>query len=79
MEHWADIRASDAMSNVWQQIRVGRHPGFEEGLAPLILHAFDLGSLTVFMSVWPVIAQNLEFKRSANVAGDGRESSGGAV
>jgi hypothetical protein len=59
LEHWADIRASDAMSNVWQQIRVGRHPGFEE--------------------VWPVIAQNLEFKRPENVAGDGRESSGSAV
>ncbi|KIM89085.1 hypothetical protein PILCRDRAFT_812980 [Piloderma croceum F 1598] len=42
LQHWADIRSSDAMASVWQQIRVGRHPGFEE--------------------VWPVIAQNLEFK-----------------
>jgi len=42
LTHWQDIRASDAMRNVWQQIRTGRHPGFEE--------------------VWPVIAQNLEFK-----------------
>jgi hypothetical protein len=32
LQHWADIRASEAMSAVWQQIRVGRHPGFEEGL-----------------------------------------------
>lgn len=31
LQHWADIRASDAMTTVWQQIRVGRHPGFEDG------------------------------------------------
>lgn len=31
LEHWSDIRASDAMSNVWLEIRSGRHPGFEEG------------------------------------------------
>ncbi|KDQ62554.1 hypothetical protein JAAARDRAFT_30458 [Jaapia argillacea MUCL 33604] len=30
LDHWADIRGSDAMRNVWQQIRLGRHPGFEE-------------------------------------------------
>ncbi|KAH7914269.1 hypothetical protein BJ138DRAFT_1144217 [Hygrophoropsis aurantiaca] len=30
LEHWGEIRASDAMRNVWQQIRIGRHPGFEE-------------------------------------------------
>ncbi|KAF9241135.1 hypothetical protein BU15DRAFT_87359 [Melanogaster broomeanus] len=30
LEHWSEIRASDAMRNVWQQIRNGRHPGFEE-------------------------------------------------
>ncbi|EKM51633.1 uncharacterized protein PHACADRAFT_101599 [Phanerochaete carnosa HHB-10118-sp] len=35
LDHWADIRSSDAMRNVWQQIRVGRHPGFEE-VWPLI-------------------------------------------
>ncbi|KAG5726868.1 hypothetical protein E4T56_gene1122 [Termitomyces sp. T112] len=28
--HWKDIRTSDSMRNVWQQIRNGRHPGFEE-------------------------------------------------
>jgi hypothetical protein len=32
LQHWADIRSSDTMTTVWQQIRVGRHPGFEEGL-----------------------------------------------
>jgi hypothetical protein len=51
LQHWGEIRSSDAMSAVWQQIRVGRHPGFEE--------------------VWPVIAQNLEFKpRAGNVPED---------
>jgi len=42
LDNWSAIRASDAMRNVWQQIRLGRHPGYEE--------------------VWPLIAQNLEFK-----------------
>lgn len=31
LEHWGEIRSSDAMRNVWRQIRNGRHPGFEEG------------------------------------------------
>lgn len=31
LEHWSEIRASEAMRNVWRQIRNGRHPGFEEG------------------------------------------------
>ncbi|EIW80916.1 hypothetical protein CONPUDRAFT_55867 [Coniophora puteana RWD-64-598 SS2] len=35
LERWGDIRSSDGMRNVWQQIRVGRHPGFEE-VWPLI-------------------------------------------
>ncbi|KAF9468617.1 hypothetical protein BDZ94DRAFT_1153659 [Collybia nuda] len=30
LSHWQEIRASDSMRNVWQQIRNGRHPGFEE-------------------------------------------------
>ncbi|KAG6813582.1 hypothetical protein H0H92_009626 [Tricholoma furcatifolium] len=30
LAHWKDIRVSDSMRNVWQQIRNGRHPGFEE-------------------------------------------------
>ncbi|KII83022.1 hypothetical protein PLICRDRAFT_47435 [Plicaturopsis crispa FD-325 SS-3] len=30
LKHWAEIRTSNAMHNVWQQIRIGRHPGFEE-------------------------------------------------
>lgn len=31
LEHWGEIRSSEAMRNVWRQIRNGRHPGFEEG------------------------------------------------
>ena len=31
LDNWSAIRASDAMRNVWQQIRLGRHPGYEEG------------------------------------------------
>ncbi|KXN88178.1 hypothetical protein AN958_07637 [Leucoagaricus sp. SymC.cos] len=30
LKHWQEIRTSDAMKNVWHQIRIGRHPGFEE-------------------------------------------------
>ncbi|EIN12541.1 hypothetical protein PUNSTDRAFT_118336 [Punctularia strigosozonata HHB-11173 SS5] len=30
LEHWAEIRSSPAMRSVWQQMRMGRHPGFEE-------------------------------------------------
>jgi len=30
LDHWTEIRSSDAMRNVWHQIRLGRHPGFEE-------------------------------------------------
>ncbi|KAF7795370.1 hypothetical protein EIP86_006527 [Pleurotus ostreatoroseus] len=35
LEHWGEIRDSTMMRNVWQQIRLGRHPGFEE-VWPLI-------------------------------------------
>jgi hypothetical protein len=67
LQHWADIRASDAMSNVWTQIRVGRHPGFEEGLQFLSYN----GDRTDFLKVWPVIAQNLEFKPRMGNTADG--------
>jgi len=30
LAHWSEIRGSDAMRNIWQQIRLGKHPGFEE-------------------------------------------------
>ncbi|EMD31420.1 hypothetical protein CERSUDRAFT_163065 [Gelatoporia subvermispora B] len=30
LDNWAAIRGSESMRNVWAQIRVGRHPGFEE-------------------------------------------------
>jgi len=55
LDNWSAIRASDAMKNVWQQIRLGRHPGYEE--------------------VWPLIAQNLEFKPQpdASTGGESRD------
>lgn len=28
--NWGEIRGSEAMSDVWAQIRNGRHPGFED-------------------------------------------------
>ncbi|KAF9505097.1 hypothetical protein BS47DRAFT_1368336 [Hydnum rufescens UP504] len=36
LANWSEIRSSDAMRNVFQQIRLGRHPGFEE-VWPLII------------------------------------------
>ncbi|TFK73606.1 hypothetical protein BDN72DRAFT_834480 [Pluteus cervinus] len=30
LTHWGEVRTSDSMRHVWQQIRNGRHPGFEE-------------------------------------------------
>ncbi|KAH0832106.1 hypothetical protein J3R83DRAFT_13015 [Lanmaoa asiatica] len=38
LEHWSEIRASEAMRNVWRQIRNGRHPGFEEVWPSIALH-----------------------------------------
>ncbi|TFK40638.1 hypothetical protein BDQ12DRAFT_461756 [Crucibulum laeve] len=40
LEHWQDIRSSESMRNVWQQIRNGRHPGFEE-VWPLIAQSLE--------------------------------------
>ncbi|KZT42659.1 hypothetical protein SISSUDRAFT_1041276 [Sistotremastrum suecicum HHB10207 ss-3] len=35
LSHWAEIRGSEVMRTIWQQIRGGRHPGFEQ-VWPLI-------------------------------------------
>lgn len=64
------------MKTVWQQIRVGRHPGFEEGLDSssfCIHHRLNSGLLSL---VWPLIAMNLEFKpRSSDaMTGEKREN-----
>jgi hypothetical protein len=32
LSNWSSIRSSEAMANIWQQIRGGKHPGFEEGM-----------------------------------------------
>jgi hypothetical protein len=31
LKHWAEIKKSDNMTQIWQQIRLGKHIGFEEG------------------------------------------------
>jgi len=31
LKHWSEIKKSDTMTQIWQQIRVGKHIGFEEG------------------------------------------------
>jgi hypothetical protein len=53
LANWGEIRGSEAMSDIWQQIRNGRHPGFEQ--------------------VWPLIAQNLEYRatQAEGTVGDG--------
>ncbi|TEB39742.1 hypothetical protein FA13DRAFT_1619132 [Coprinellus micaceus] len=40
LNHWHEIRASESMRTVWQQIRSGRHPGFEE-VWPLIAQSLE--------------------------------------
>ncbi|KAG2155894.1 uncharacterized protein EDB93DRAFT_1335600 [Suillus bovinus] len=61
LEHWGDIRSSDAMRSVWQQIRIGRHPGFEE--------VFTTWEVT-YHQVWPLIAQHLVFNPKTGGTGD---------
>lgn len=65
LEHWGDIRGSDTMRNVWQQIRLGRHPGFEEGMSSITLSLIGTLKLSI---VWPLIATNLEFKPKESAA-----------
>lgn len=31
LKHWTEIKKSDNMTQIWQQIRLGKHIGFEEG------------------------------------------------
>jgi len=81
LDHWGDIRGSDAMRNVWQQIRLGRHPGFEEGasLCPIYDFLRDT-SRSDLTAVWPYIATNLEFKpQVSESAGGDREELGRTV
>ena len=35
LKHWAEIKKSETMMQIWQQIRVGKHVGFEEGTCGL--------------------------------------------
>jgi hypothetical protein len=62
LKNWQEIRTSDAMKSVWHQIRIGRHPGFEEGTSHFMWHThWKLR----YIEVWPAIAMNLEFKPDA--------------
>ena len=62
------------MRNVWHQIRLGRHPGFEEG-ADMPSSSISVLELTTRL-VWPVIATHLEFKpQSSGAAGSDKEDS----
>ncbi|KAI0045686.1 hypothetical protein FA95DRAFT_1495126 [Auriscalpium vulgare] len=49
LDHWAEIRGSDAMRNVWHQIRLGRHPGFEE-VWPVIATNLEFKAQTTNMA-----------------------------
>lgn len=31
LRHWGEIKKSETMTQIWQQIRLGKHVGFEEG------------------------------------------------
>ncbi|CAK9783435.1 hypothetical protein CC85DRAFT_282171 [Cutaneotrichosporon oleaginosum] len=43
LKHWAEIKKSDAMKNIWSQIRSGKHVGFEE-VWPIIMSKLDYQS-----------------------------------
>ncbi|GJJ09526.1 hypothetical protein Clacol_003749 [Clathrus columnatus] len=43
LKHWSDIRGSEAMRVIWRQIRLGRHPGFEE-VWPMIAVNLDFNA-----------------------------------
>ena len=60
------------MRKVWHQIRLGRHPGFEEGL--LQNYSVSVFELTTHI-VWPVIATHLEFKPQSSSLGNDKEDS----
>ncbi|GMK56447.1 hypothetical protein CspeluHIS016_0302870 [Cutaneotrichosporon spelunceum] len=45
LKHWAEIKKSDAMTNIWSQIRSGKHVGFEE-VWPVIMSQLDYRSTT---------------------------------
>lgn len=44
LKHWAEIKKSDTMTNIWSQIRSGKHVGFEE-VWPLIMSQLDYRSM----------------------------------
>lgn len=62
LDNWSDVRGSEAMRHVWQQIRLGGHPGFEEGTR---FHLRRVALTLNTAAVWPLIALNLDFKPRA--------------
>jgi hypothetical protein len=47
------------MTHIWQQIRLGKHVGFEEG------ESWQYSTWTVLIhAVWPLIVGQLDFKPS---------------
>jgi len=64
LEHWTEIKKSETMTQIWTQIRLGKHVGFEEGKSKIemTLHHEESNPLTY--SVWPLIVGQLDFKPS---------------
>ena len=40
LKHWSEIKKSETMMQIWQQIRHGKHVGFEEGMSQLSRYLF---------------------------------------
>lgn len=54
------------MTQIWQQIRLGKHVGFEEGESRLcffMLWSFARDAIAD-LTVWPLIVGQLDFKPS---------------
>ena len=60
LQHWQEIKKSETMTQIWQQIRVGKHVGFEEGEPNHVCPPNDTSCCTV----WPLIVSQLEFRQS---------------
>ncbi|ORY26879.1 hypothetical protein BCR39DRAFT_539919 [Naematelia encephala] len=43
LKHWSEIKKSETMGQIWQQIRLGKHAGFEE-VWPFIIEQLDYRS-----------------------------------
>jgi len=59
LKHWSEIKKSETMTQIWQQIRVGKHIGFEEGES-----CGGVCAESMLTAVWPLIVGQLEFKQA---------------